>query len=80
VEDLKQVGGAWAVRSDARLKKDVVDFTDGLAALLKMHPVKFKYNNLMPNSTEQEYVGIIAQEMQEIAPYMVEEKTYGSNS
>lgn len=73
----KTGGGAWAVRSDARLKKDVVDFTDGLAALLKMHPVKFKYNNLMPNSTEQEYVGIIAQEMQEIAPYMVEEKPMG---
>ncbi|MBL7927576.1 MAG: tail fiber domain-containing protein [Bacteroidia bacterium] len=70
-------GGAWGVRSDARLKKDVVDFTDGLDALLKIRPVKFKYNNLMPNHTEQEYVGIIAQEMQEIAPYMVEEKPMG---
>ncbi len=70
-------GGAWGVRSDRRLKKDIVDFNDGLEQLMKIHPVKFKYNDLFPNHTEKEYVGIIAQEMQEIAPYMVEELPMG---
>lgn len=70
-------GGAWGVRSDRRLKKDINNFTDGLDKLMKIRPVTFKYNDLMPNHTDQEYVGIIAQEMQEIAPYMVTESPMG---
>ena len=65
------------MRSDRRLKKDIVDFNDGLEQLLKIHPVKFKYNDLFPNHTEKEYMGSIAQEMQEVAPYGVEELPMG---
>lgn len=70
-------GGAWGVRSDRRLKKDIVDYNDGLEQLLKIQPVKFKYNDLFPNHTEKEYVGIIAQDMQKIAPYTVEDIPMG---
>ncbi|MBK8848055.1 MAG: tail fiber domain-containing protein [Bacteroidetes bacterium] len=70
-------GGAWGVRSDRRLKKDITPFKDGLEQLLKINPVTFKYNDKFPHADGREFVGIIAQDMQEIAPYMVEEKPMG---
>ena len=67
-------GGSWAVLSDRRLKDDVNDYTDGLEEILKINTVKFKYNdNVIQNKKKKEYVGIIAQEINEIAPYMIEE-------
>lgn len=70
-------GGAWGVRSDRRLKKDITPFKDGLEQLLKINPVTFKYNDKFPHADGREFVGIIAQDMKEIAPYMVEETPMG---
>lgn len=69
----KTGGGSWSVASDARLKKDIQPFPDGLKQLLQFHPVTFRYNGLNGFSSEKEYVGVIAQEVQKIAPYMVSE-------
>lgn len=65
-------GGSWANTSDERVKKDITDFTDGLEAVIASRPVKFKYNGKggMPEDGE-EYVGFVAQEIEQIAPYMV---------
>src|SRR5690606_6370206 len=41
------------------------------AALLKIHPVKFHYNEKSGFDTQKEYIGVIAQELKEVAPYMV---------
>ncbi len=65
-------GGTWAAFSDARLKTDINEFPDGLDVLLKINPVSYKYNGLGGISdTESEFIGVIAQEIQEIAPYTV---------
>lgn len=69
-------GNTWVVLSDARLKKDVRDFTDGLEILQKIHPVWFRYNGKAGTNTENQEVGILAQEMQHIAPYMIGETVY----
>jgi hypothetical protein len=70
----KPGGGSWATTSDRRLKKDIRPYTDGLNELLDVNPVWFKYNELAQVSDkDKSYVGIIAQEMQEVAPYMIEE-------
>lgn len=63
---------AWTIASDKRLKKDIRPFSDGLQVLTKINPVSFQYNGMggMPNDA-QNYVGIIAQEMQLIAPYTI---------
>jgi hypothetical protein len=64
-------GGSWAVYSDERLKKDVRGFEEGLDVVMKIRPVSFKYNGLGGNPDDgSEYVGIIAQELIEEAPYM----------
>ncbi|QHT70868.1 tail fiber domain-containing protein [Rhodocytophaga rosea] len=72
----KPGGGSWTAASDKRLKHHIKDFTEGLATLEKIRPVTFHYNGKAGLPTEKEYVGVIAQEMQQIAPYMVGEFSY----
>jgi hypothetical protein len=67
----KPGGGEWLGTSDARLKKDVVQFKDGLEQVLAINPVNYHYNEVSGLDTSKEYVGVIAQELQKIAPYMV---------
>jgi hypothetical protein len=68
----KPGGGNWAAFSDERVKYDVVEFEDGLEQLMHLRPVKYKYNSLSGFSdVEKEYIGFIAQEIEEVASYMV---------
>ena len=69
----KTVGGsAWNVCSDARLKQDVRSFNDGLEQLMRIRPVRFRYNGRFNTESKQEEVGILGQEIEQIFPYMVE--------
>jgi hypothetical protein len=67
----KPGGGSWAVFSDARLKQQIKQYTDGLDALMRINPVSFHYNAASGFDTRPEYVGVIAQELMQVAPYMV---------
>ena len=67
----KSGGGSWAATSDARMKENVIPYTDGLSTLLKINPVKYHYNELSGYDKKPEYIGVVAQELQSIAPYMV---------
>ncbi|WP_276374149.1 tail fiber domain-containing protein [Chryseolinea sp. H1M3-3] len=68
----KPGGGTWTAASDGRLKKDIKPFNDGLDVLTKINPVWFQYNGVAGLPTDgKNYVGIIAQEMQAIAPYTI---------
>ncbi len=69
----KPGGGPWAATSDRRLKQDIRPYADGLKTLLQINPVRFRYNEKSGYDTKPEYVGVIAQEMQDVAPYMVSE-------
>jgi len=69
----KPGGGLWTASSDRRLKQDIHSYTEGLATILKINPVRFRYNEKSGYNTQTEYVGVIAQEMQDVAPYMVSE-------
>jgi len=73
----KPTSNVWSVASDGRLKRNVHDYTDGLAALMKIHPVWFTYTG-EANLPEDTGVGVIAQELQQIAPYMVGTWTHES--
>ena len=72
----KPGSNVWTIASDQRLKKDIVPFTDGISVIQQINPVRFHYNGKAAMPTEKEYVGIIAQDMQQIAPYMVGEFVY----
>ena len=67
----KLVAGDWAGISDKRLKKNIKPFEDSLNLLKKVMPVWYRYNGKAGINDTNENVGIIAQEIQEVFPYMV---------
>ncbi|PSR00773.1 MAG: hypothetical protein BRD50_09635, partial [Bacteroidetes bacterium SW_11_45_7] len=67
----KPSGSSWTVTSDARLKKNVSSYKDGLSDIMKIDPVNFQYNKQSGFDAEEKHVGVIAQELKEVAPYMV---------
>ncbi|MCB9168881.1 MAG: beta-propeller fold lactonase family protein [Flavobacteriales bacterium] len=69
--------GSWGVFSDARIKTVHREFTDGLGVIDRLRPVVFTYNANAPFATDKEQVGVIAQELEEVAPYMVSEHESG---
>lgn len=69
----KTGGGEWATASDRRVKQDINSFNDGLEKVLKIKPVSFRYKEGLGFDTERTFVGVIAQDMQEVAPYTVEQ-------
>jgi hypothetical protein len=69
---IKPGGGSWLAPSDERQKEAVRPFVDGLDVVLALEPILYRYNGLggVPRSPE-EHIGLIAQAVQGVAPYMV---------
>ena len=74
-------GGFWATFSDRRVKKDIRPYTRGLNEIKQINPVWYKYNELSGyKDTENDYVGIIAQEIEHVLPNTVSEFDDSNNS
>ena len=71
----KPGSSTWTIPSDARLKRDIHAFTDGLGIIKQVNPVWFRYNGTAGITDTANYVGILAQDIKRIAPYMVGEFT-----
>jgi len=67
-----QISGGSLITSDRRLKENINPFTDGLETIMKINPVTYNYNGKAGTETSRTHVGIIAQEVNEVAPYMVD--------
>lgn len=80
VQAYKLGGGPWAATSDGRLKKDVNEYKKGLKEILSINPVSYKYNKEIVDLSDETYVGVIAQEVQEIVPSMVKEHEFTDKS
>ncbi len=76
----KPGGGAWAALSDSRLKKNVSSFTDGWNVLSHINPIRYQYNGVAntPNDGNT-YVGVIAQDIEKVAPYMLSSNYQGNS-
>jgi hypothetical protein len=72
----RNTSGAWVAFSDARIKTVTNEFTDGLDVIKKIRPVKFKYNENAPFKSNDEQIGIVAQELEKVAPYMVKKEKH----
>ena len=70
---------AWQVPSDERLKDILGDYEYGLMEIAKINPVRFKFkqDNSLNLTSDKEYVGIIAQEVQKVIPEAVSEEENG---
>jgi hypothetical protein len=76
----KPTSSDWSVASDARLKTNVSPFNDGLNVLMAIDPIWFNYNGIAGMPTDERGVGTIAQDLQQIAPYMISEWTFTEGS
>jgi Chaperone of endosialidase len=63
---VKPLSSAWIVESDATLKTDIRPFEEGLDTVVQLEPVRYR-----PVDTQEEAIGLVAQEVQAIAPYLV---------
>ncbi len=72
----KTSGGAnWSIPSDRKLKSNVKSYAGGLNIISRMKPVEYDYNGKAGTVAGHHQIGVIAQELQKIAPFMVEEAT-----
>lgn len=70
----KPGGGSWSTFSDERLKNVGPDFTRGLDDLARLQPVHYHYkaNNPLNLPSQSDYVGVVAQQVQDAIPEAVQ--------
>ena len=68
---VKPGGGDWSAPSDRRLKTNIRPFTDGLNIVSQINPVVYNYNGKMNLPTNQDFIGVIAQDVKPVADYMI---------
>jgi hypothetical protein len=62
--------------SDSRLKTKIMDYDKGLAEVLQLNPVKYKWKKESPlNDGEVEHIGFIADEVEKVLPKAVGRKS-----
>jgi len=76
----KPGGGSWANFSDIRLKKNVRNYEKGLNKLMQINPVIYQYSNYSGLPTNEDFVGVIAQEIQAVLPSTVSIKPLYENT
>jgi hypothetical protein len=69
-------GSVSSLASDVRVKKDIENIDEGLDVINKLRPVSFKFNGKdeFHEDTERVWKGFIADEVQEVAPFYVNEE------
>jgi len=70
---IKNSGTFWGNPSDARLKTIMGSYTKGLETLERIRPVNYKFKGNTPGTKgdTDDHVGVIAQELREVAPECV---------
>ena len=68
---LKPGGGPWSATSDARIKTVEGEYRQGLAAVLGLRPVHYRYKGNDRAKMTGRFVGLVAQEVEEVMPSMV---------
>lgn len=67
----KVTGGSWTGYSDERLKTNVQAFDDGLNVIRQINPVTYQFNGIGGLDASQTHIGVIAQDVREVAPYCI---------
>ena len=75
----KPGGGSWSTFSDGRLKDIGANFTHGLEALNGIQPVHYHYKSDNPLNlpSQPDYVGVVAQQVQQSIPEAVQRNKDG---
>jgi hypothetical protein len=68
---VKPLTNTWFIASDRKLKKNITPFQDGLNVIAQINPVNYQLNGLAGLPKDADGIGIIAEDMQGIAPYTI---------
>jgi len=60
------------IPSDRQLKKDTSAFISGLNVIRNIHPINYRYNGKVGLDTIGTYIGVIAEDLAQIAPYALD--------
>ena len=63
---------SWSSISDSQLKTDTSSFNTGLSMIRNLHPISYKFNGKAGLDTSGTHIGVIAEDLQSIAPYAVD--------
>jgi hypothetical protein len=61
----------WTIASDSRVKTNITPYTKGLAEIMQINPIEYKYNGKAGFDADTGGIGIIAQDIQTILPETV---------
>ena len=70
------IAGSYSSSSDMRLKTECGDIPD----MSKIQARLFKWNKDKPNRDDKEHIGYFAQDVEDVAPYLVDEDAMGYKS
>lgn len=73
--DFDDVTGAYSSVSDARLKSNIQNLSSMLPSIMQLRPTQYQFNH---DESNTEYFGLIAQELKEVFPSMV--NVFGDDS
>jgi hypothetical protein len=65
--------GTWSAISDRRLKQDIAPYERGLAAVLELNPVRFRFNGRGVSDDGVLHYGLMADEVEAVVPEVVGE-------
>ena len=68
--------GSLTNASDSRLKNNVNKFDLGLDQIMQLNPVSYNYNGKAGTNAELNHIGLIAQDLQKVAPELVSTFVY----
>lgn len=69
----KPGSSTWLVAADERLKQEITPFSEGLSVIEQIEPIWYEYNGIGGLVEGQKHIGVLAQDIETIAPYMVNE-------
>lgn len=69
-------GDLWDIASDKSLKNNIKELDYGLDLLMKIRPIEYTYNGKAGTKKGENQIGVIAQELNEIAPFMTKMATW----
>jgi len=75
----KPGGGSWSTFSDERLKDVRANYEYGLSEISQLKPVRYRYQegNALGLPSDQEFVGLVAQEVEKVIPDAVKKNDKG---
>ena len=69
-------GDHWNMVSDKRTKSNIKKINNSLDLITQLNPVEYNYNGLAGTKKGEYQIGVLAQELKEVAPFMVQEFTF----